>query len=249
VGEEPGVRARLSTLPAYVEAVREATRADGAGARLETVRGELRGGEDYAFLLPGVLSARTYLKQANVRVQTLLEKWAEPAALFAWLAGADHPTGILGYAWKTLLQNHPHDSICGCSVDAVHDENRTRFARAGEAAEAVAQRALAHLARRVPAGPADALRCLVVNTDSQTYSGIVDGYVDLLCETDGQDMRPELLERPYKFFPSGARVNGVIGAGGEDVRFQVLGEEDCEVHLMSRYLPPMTVKGRRIPRA
>jgi alpha-mannosidase len=30
------------------------------------------------------------------------------------------------------------------------------------------------------------------------------------------------------------------------VRFQVLGEEDCEVHLMSRFLPPWTVKGRRV---
>ena len=123
VGEEPGVRARQSTLPAYVEAVQNAARADGAAARLETVRGELRGGEEYAFLLPGVLSARTYLKQANVRVQALLETSAEPVAVFAWLAGADYPAGQFRHAWKTLLQNHPHDSICGCSIDAVHEEN------------------------------------------------------------------------------------------------------------------------------
>jgi alpha-mannosidase len=246
VGEEPGARARQSTLPAYVEAVQAAVRTDGAGARLETVRGELRGGEEYAFLLPGVLSARTYLKQANARVQALLEKWAEPVALFAWLAGSDYPAGILGYAWKTLLQNHPHDSICGCSVDAVHEENRTRFARAGEAADAVADRAVAYIARQVPAGPADSLRCLVMNTDSTPYSGLVEGYVDVLYATDGQAMSLDLLERPYKFFPSGARVHGVIDAGGEDVMFQVLSEEDCEVHLTSRYLPPWTVRARRV---
>jgi mannosylglycerate hydrolase len=246
VGDEPGVRARQSTLPAYVEAVQAAVRADGVGARLETVRGELRGGEEYAFLLPGVLSARTYLKQANARVQAVLEKWAEPVSVFSWLAGSDYPAGILGYAWKTLLQNHPHDSICGCSVDAVHEENRTRFARAGEAAEAVADRAVAYIARQVPAGPAGVLRCLVINTDSRPYSGIVDGFVDLLWETDGLALNLELLERPYKFFPSGARVNGIIDAGGEDVRFQVLREEDCEVHLMSRFLPPWTVKARRV---
>ena len=246
VGEEPGVRARQSTLPAYVQAVQAAVRTDGAGDRLETVRGELRGGEEYAFLLPGVLSARTYLKQANARVQATLEKWAEPVAVFAWLSGSDYPAGILGYAWKTLLQNHPHDSICGCSVDAVHEENRTRFARAGEAAEAVADKAAAHLAAAVPAGPAGTLRCLVVNTDCRPFSGIVDGFVDLPWETNGTGVEPAWLERPYKLFPAGSRINGVVTAGGGRVRYQVLSEEEGEVHLMSRYLPPWTVKGRRV---
>ena len=245
LGEEPGVSARLSTLPDYVEAVRDAAAADGAGARLETVRGELRGGEEYAFLLPGVLSARTYLKQANVRIQALLEKWAEPAALFAWLAGSDHHTGILGYAWKTLLQNHPHDSICGCSVDAVHDENRTRFARAGEAAEAVADRAAGWLADLVPAGPAGVLRCLI-NTDSRPYSGIVDGYVDVLEESGRDGIETDLLESPVRFFSPTSRVNGIMNSDRRDVSYQVLSEKPCVVHLMSRYLPPLTAKGRRV---
>ena len=30
-------------------------------------------------------------------------------------------------AWRYLVQNHPHDSICGCSVDAVHKEMDVRF--------------------------------------------------------------------------------------------------------------------------
>ena len=246
VGEEPGVRARQSTLPAYVEAVQAAVRADGAGGRLETVRGELRGGEEYAFLLPGVLSARTYLKQANARVQAVLEKWAEPVSVFSWLAGSDYPAGILGYAWKTLLQNHPHDSICGCSVDAVHEENRTRFARAGEAAEAVADRAVAYIARQVPAGPAGVLRCLVMNTDSRPYSGIVDGFVDLLWETERTGIETELLESPVRFFPAASHVTGITDAAGCEMSHQVLSEKQCEVHLTSRFLPPMTATARRV---
>ena len=83
-----------------------------------------------------MLSARVYLKQANARVQTLLEKRAEPLATFAWMLGAPYPAEELRYAWKTLLQNHPHDSICGCSIDPVHEENMTRFARAEQVARA-----------------------------------------------------------------------------------------------------------------
>jgi len=80
----PGLDVRLSTLPAYVAAAR--SRAEGA--RLDTVRGELRSMDGYAFLLPGVLSARTYLKQRNARVQRTLET-VSPA-----LGAALQPLGL-----------------------------------------------------------------------------------------------------------------------------------------------------------
>ena len=53
----PGMHAEISTLPAFVHRVRE----DVDLKRLEVVEGELRAGQDYAHLLPGVFSARTYL--------------------------------------------------------------------------------------------------------------------------------------------------------------------------------------------
>src|SRR5206468_12592998 len=65
----PDQRARHSTLPEYVAAVRNVVEADRTNP--ETVVGELRTGTDYANLLPGVLSARVYLKQQNAHVQTL----------------------------------------------------------------------------------------------------------------------------------------------------------------------------------
>ena len=83
---QPDQRAHHSTLPAYVAAVRTAV--ESTHPPLETVSGELRGGTDYANLLPGVLSARVYLKQQNAEVQSLLESYAEPLAVFASLANA-----------------------------------------------------------------------------------------------------------------------------------------------------------------
>jgi mannosylglycerate hydrolase len=241
----PGVRARLSTLPAYVAAVRAAGAVEGH--RLEVVRGELRGGQDYAHLLPGVLSARTYLKQANARVQRELEWWAEPLSVFAFLAGAPADRGLLRYAWKTLLQNHPHDSICGCSIDEVHEENVARFARARQAAEIASARGARALAGRLPPAPPGAIRAVAVNTDIRPWSGVLEATIDVPLEPAGPGDQPEpaLFDEPLDWFGPDARVQAVTGPGGEPLAFQVLDEADVVVQRMSRYLPPVTVRTRR----
>lgn len=102
-----------------------------------TVTGDLLGNADHPILL-SVYSTRLYLKRQNHRAQSLLERYAEP------IAAADtlHRRGpdarpFLAYAWRELLRNHPHDDICGCSVDAVHDENETRFGRVVQTGESL----------------------------------------------------------------------------------------------------------------
>ena len=37
------------------------------------------------------------------------------------------PERALAQCWRTLLQQQAHDSICGCSADAVHREMVSRF--------------------------------------------------------------------------------------------------------------------------
>ncbi len=94
---------------------------------LKSHQGELLGGKQ-AHLLTGVWSARMPLKQANARAQMLLEKVLEPlatASLFNWQTRL--PQELNRRAWKLLMENHPHDSICGCSTDEVHSEMETRF--------------------------------------------------------------------------------------------------------------------------
>lgn len=131
-----------STLERYVEAIRK--EANG----LQTVTGELR--EDrHGSVLAGTLSTRIYLKQANERCQTLLERYAEPFSTWAWAEGAPYPADFLTYAWKLLMQNHPHDSICGCSADQVHREMMPRFDRVQQVGEEIAQNALLYLAGRI----------------------------------------------------------------------------------------------------
>ena len=78
--------------------------------------------------LANTASARIYLKQFNHQCETLLERRAEPLSLLASLyAGTEYPADEMRFAWKSLLKNHPHDSICGCSVDEVHTGMVERF--------------------------------------------------------------------------------------------------------------------------
>ena len=111
-----------STIPAYVAA---------AGKEIDDlpqVHGEMRFGYRYAFaVLGGVYSSRTYLKQANWRCQNFLQRYVEPIHALARLQGAHSRLPLIRHAWRTLMQNHPHDSICGCSIDPVHREMMVRF--------------------------------------------------------------------------------------------------------------------------
>jgi hypothetical protein len=152
---EEGVRLVHARLPEFVADVR---REVGEGAALPVRRGELRdsnrsGADFHNFLLPGVASARVYIKQANHRAQQALERYAEPLAAAAWTVGAPYPQGALTQSWKYLLQNHPHDSICGCSLDAVHEQMMTRFQWSQEIADQLSVEAL-HRINRLAARPA-----------------------------------------------------------------------------------------------
>lgn len=123
------------------------------GKQLQTVRGELRDsnrtpGRDNR-LVPHVLSARIYNKMQNERAQNLLECWAEPWSAIAWLIGEEYPAAFLWKAWEWLLQNHPHDSIGGCSIDTVHAQMETRFAWASEISEEILGERFELLSRQI----------------------------------------------------------------------------------------------------
>lgn len=142
-----GLDVRHGTLAEFAGAVQERVGAAGREP-LPVVRAEFNRGR-YSHILQGVYSARMPIKQRNWAVQQLLERGAEPAATVAWLEGAPYPAGALDVAWRWLLQNHPHDDICGCSVDQVHREDMYRFDQAEQIGRAVRRRALRHVAERI----------------------------------------------------------------------------------------------------
>lgn len=117
---------------------------------LQTITGELRSQRtDGWSTLVNTASARIYLKQMNQECQALLEKAAEPLSVMAHLVGFEYPSHFLNYAWKTLMKNHPHDSICGCSVDEVHREMVSRFEKVLQITEMIVQEKGKEIASRI----------------------------------------------------------------------------------------------------
>ncbi len=115
---------------------------------LKDYEGELRGSR-YHPILSGVFSARMWIKQLNTECQFLYESWAEPFATFAWLLGQPYPQNYLWTGWKWLLRNHPHDSICGCSIDEVHQDMQIRFRWAKQIAQEITKDAMYAIFNRI----------------------------------------------------------------------------------------------------
>ncbi len=132
----------MGTLPQFIDKIREKR------GELKRYRGEFRGSK-FQNLLSGVYSTRVYLKQLNEYTQRLLERRVEPFSTVALLQGFEYPLQELKLAWKYLLRNHPHDDICGCSIDAVHDDMVHRFRWVNEIAEPLLERALVGISNAV----------------------------------------------------------------------------------------------------
>ena len=170
-----GYRVLHSTIPNYLAAVQSDI--ENQKSEIPIISGELRSSKRSP-LLPGVLSTRMWIKQCNHHSQTLLEKWAEPFAVFAENFIRTEPSlgspealasnrirntaPIIRQAWRLLMENHPHDSICGCSIDQVHDEMKPRFDQVDQIGAEITLQALQALARAVDTRADDAFSAIVL---------------------------------------------------------------------------------------
>lgn len=84
------------------------------------------------FILPGSYSARTKIKQLNCECTYKLD-FADSIQKHY---GGNYDN-VIEYAYKLLLKNQAHDGICGCSTDAVHRENITRYEKILQIAETI----------------------------------------------------------------------------------------------------------------
>ncbi|MDA0989172.1 MAG: hypothetical protein O3A51_00280 [Verrucomicrobia bacterium] len=140
-----------ASLPEYVRAIRKALGPDWTKGRRH-FSGELRVPTrigNWNGLTDGTGSSRLPIKQANDEVSWLLERQAEPLHAWARLLGGQSQRAYLDEAWRYLLLNHPHDSICGCSIDQVHRDMMYRFDQARMLANDALDNAVQVIADRI----------------------------------------------------------------------------------------------------
>ncbi len=134
---------RIAGFEEYSRAVKEFDR-----SALPVLQGELRESRYYP-ILSGVASNKMRLKLMNHNLLSLLERKTEPYESIAMTLGREYPYRFLAYIWRLILQNHAHDSICGCSIDEVYDENIIRFEKAQALAELLRAESLAFISEKV----------------------------------------------------------------------------------------------------
>ena len=133
---------------------------------------------------------------AAARAERALERYAEPLAA---IHGGAWPARLLELAWRKVVDNSAHDSICGCSRDVVVDQVLIRFAEAEQIGRGIAAAAIRPLAAAAPRGSA-----VVVNPSPFERTDVVE--VDLpvpaawetveLALPDGGRLPTQLVERP-----------------------------------------------------
>jgi len=79
---------------------------------------------------------------------------------------------LLRLAWRYLLMNHAHDSICGCGIDQVHKEMAIRFDWCEQLGDLVSTQALKTVTE-------------MVDTESSTSSSAVHGAVVVFNSENG----------------------------------------------------------------
>ncbi|HUX98798.1 MAG TPA: glycoside hydrolase family 38 C-terminal domain-containing protein [Candidatus Deferrimicrobium sp.] len=164
---------------------------------LKEYEGEFRGARHHP-ILSGVFSARMWIKQCNTECQYLLENWAEPLAAFTWILGNSYPQNYIWAGWKWLLRNHPHDSICGCSIDEVHRDMHTRFVWAKQIAEEVIKDSMYMIYKRIQTDDSikDKIPLMIFNALPWTRTDLVS--IDITLPS----VEPKELKFQYKLINS-----------------------------------------------
>lgn len=135
-------------------------------------------------VLKNVLSSMVHVKQANNRCETQLTAVTEPLNAYCEMLGG----GLKAYreddyslaprriyidrAWKYLIQNHPHDSICGCSLSDVHRDNIYRYRQAQQMAEVAAQDCINVLTRNIRCSGEHQEAVLLYNPSQKPVKGV-----------------------------------------------------------------------------
>lgn len=214
-----GADIRLSTLEKFFDGI------DAASPALNIIDGELHFGYRYAFVVSsGVYSSRVTLKQSNWRVQRLFERYAEPLQAIAGMGGTGTDHALLQHGWKMLLQNHAHDSICGCSVDAVHDEMATRFAKTEQVGRVLVQNALDRILPARVRASKDDRQIIVFNPSPTTRSDIAACAVESHLQDIVVGLNPDVRPAPRSKAPRGFAVSD---SRGRSVRHQIIARREA----------------------
>ncbi len=232
-----------SSLEDYMKKMREAIK----DREVEVIKGESRDPGStgkWTHLMGDVISSRTKIKQANNQAENELQRWAEPFQTMAFMLGDDYPSGPLMMAWKYLLKNHPHDTICGAGVDQMEKDMMFRFDQVRILSQGLMRRGFQSIQKRIDTGDLDIRDTVltVFNPSPFPRSEVVSIYLDLPLECFYEgfsivDSRGEKADyQKVTSFNYGNLVRNL-----QDISLELRSDRQ-KIHLLARDVPPLGYK-------
>lgn len=121
-------------------------------------------------LMGDVLSSRTKIKRRNAQGEVALQRYAEPFSTLGWLVGGEYMKSTLDMTWKYLLQNHPHDNICGAGIDQMEKDMMYRFDQTDILSNGVMRRALSAVVKQIDNNDIDINEAVVTVFNPSPFS-------------------------------------------------------------------------------
>lgn len=156
------------------------------------------------------------LKKENDMCERMLYSVLAPMLVMGEEYGINGKRAFFETARKYLLQNQPHDSICGCSIDQVHKNMFYRYSQVKEIADVVVDDFSAKLCGG-DRGENGEYYLYVYNFEVLPREGVIT--VDVDFPREWQKIMPtNALGRPEYMFK-------ITDETGEEVRYQILNAE------------------------
>ena len=194
------VEVKQSNFGIYVDEIRKNKK------NLKVFKGEIAGqyGSGYGTLI-NTASTHVDIKQLNHDGQHQLERISEPESVIAMLNGGKYKNELFVYAWRKLMQCHPHDSICTCSCDEIYEEMKTRFHKSREVADQLGEDSLQFIADHVDSSAVKGDKAIVVlNLEPVRSATTVSTFVDFEKDENVQAIR--VFDEKGKAVPVKTRI-------------------------------------------
>jgi len=178
----------------------------------------------WVHLMGDVISSRTKIKRRNAQGEVALQRYAEPFSTLGWLAGGEYMKSVLDKSWKYLLQNHPHDNICGAGVDQMEKDMMYRFDQNEILSLGVMRRGLSAIVKQIDNNDIDIDEAVITvfNPSPFDRTEVITFSVDLPDKSkyQGYSIR-DAKDKPISFTETGRESFGTLVRNLQDISLQL----------------------------
>lgn len=177
------------------------------------------------------ISSYYSLKCENDICEDILENKLSPLYAMAKIKGLQFDDVFYNLAYKYLLKNQPHDSICGCSNDTVHEDMFYRYSQIKSIAAAVEEDFENKLTKPCDGKKEFSINVLNYGVKKQSGVFVTDISFDINWENKVRD------NARYQEF----NEFSIIDEFGNKVRYQILNIQKNVVNSERPYIAPQDI--------